>query len=126
VYKTIVRADRVNTPKCIQGGCNCHNFPYLPNYFAVNSRKMHVRSILRSEICTETIQINHYRARDEEFFKTRKIQRLKDWGKKHGENIIKQLNTDFHQVESDTILRFIPALKERIKQANRLDEEKSS
>ncbi len=92
---------------------NPHHPVYISGYFQVNTDKIPFEGPFQSScIQANKLRINHYWTRDEDFLKRVKIPRQKRWG---GEPIAHEILQKVNAEKDDTILRFVPALKERLK-----------
>lgn len=104
--KSIVRPEyALNFP-------NPHHPIYKTGYYQVNTDKIPFEgAFLSSQVQTNTLCINHYWTRDEEFFYKIKIPRQKKWGgSPNAQQILHSVN-----IETEcTIQRFVPALKAKL------------
>lgn len=105
--KSIVRPEKVKT-------CHDpHNMVYYPWAYPVDvdgnifNWKFHKSS----RVLTDKIQINHYWARDNEFFVKEKLNRYQQWGV-NTEGCIKR-NQEANQIEDRSILKFLPLMPKR-------------
>ncbi len=103
--KSIVRPERASHFE------NAHQPAFIKGYFGVNTDKMRFNSDKSSYIVTNKLRINHYWTRDEDFFYNVKIPRQIKWGGTPDPlAILKKMNLK----KDDTILRYVPALKEKM------------
>jgi hypothetical protein len=102
--KSIVR------PEYVIGCDNPHYVLYKKGYYQVNSDRVKFTGPFSPYIQVDAIRINHYTVRDEYFLHTVKLPRLAKWGV--DVKAFEEGYNDFNQVQYDTILRFVPLLKE--------------
>jgi hypothetical protein len=108
--KSIVRPEYID--KCD----NPHHMIYKPGYFQVNSDKMKFEGAFSPYIQINSVRINHYIARDRHFTQTTKLPRRRKW---IGDlNEFEQWCHSLNQVCDETVLRFVPRLKNRRKCTN--------
>lgn len=110
-YKTICQPHTVKK-------CGNHKFEYHEPWFAIfpNGDRDEGKLFSKPLIQLDLVQINHYWTRDEKHFRERKIpikERIN--GKKWSEDIIQFQLNNLSQELDESILRFVPALKERLK-----------
>ncbi len=106
LVKPIVQPSRVVRVK------NPHTFVYQSGDFQVNSNKEPFQGFLSPHIAIDKIRINHYWSKDENYFFKVKAPRRKKWGES-ASAMIARINT-LNQVEDGAILRFIPALRQKV------------
>lgn len=103
--KSIVRPERASHFE------NAHQPVYLAGYYGVNTDKFPIEGDKTNVILTNKLRINHYWTRDEDFFYRVKIPRQIKWGgKPDPKSIMEKMNVK----KDDTILRYVPALKNSI------------
>ena len=91
---------------------NPHHPIYKKGYFQVNTDKIpYEEAFVSSYIQANKLRINHYWTRTEDFFFHVKIPRQKRWG---GTPISEQILSIVNREKDDAILRFAPALRERM------------
>jgi hypothetical protein len=106
--KSIIRPEHVVEPPHI------HHFEYEMGYCQVNAKRELFLGPRTPYVCTDKIQINHYWTKDETFLTTVKIPRRKKWGESI-ESINRRL-LSLNRVKDESILRFLPQLREKILQ----------
>lgn len=109
--KCIVRPDRVES--CVDP----HFVKYKPAYFQVDTRKVRFEGQLSPTIEIDLLRINHYTIRDEFYFKSQKIPRLKKWWNEGGEPVIQDWEAKYKgaaAVEDRIIHRFVPQLRQTL------------
>ncbi len=104
--KSIVRPEYVIEPPGV------HNFNYREGYFQVNTDHEAFTGAISPYIATDKMQINHYWAKDEEFFNSVKIPRRLNWGESM-ENIDNRLNA-LNKVHDTSIEPYLPKLRQRM------------
>ncbi len=108
--KSIVR------PECASHFTNPHLPIYYAGYFAVNTDKLPLdRGMCSNYVQTNKLRINHYWARDGQYFYDKKISRQKKWGgtcgpKDAAKHVIPKINAE----QDELILRFAPALRKAL------------
>lgn len=103
--KSIVRPERASHFE------NAHQPVYINGYCGVNTDKMSFNKDKSHYIVTNKLRINHYWTRDEDFFFHIKIPRQIKWGGTPDKpSILSKMNAK----KDETILRYVPALKERV------------
>lgn len=104
--KSIVRPERVV-------GCNNpHFFEYAYGSYQVNANKEAFKGQSTKGIFIDKIRINHYWSRDLEYFYNVKLPRHSKWGDRR--DLCIQIEKDSNMQQNFTILRFVPALRERL------------
>jgi len=104
--KSIVRPERASHFS------NPHHPAYLEEYKQVNTDHFPFEEqIFSSYIQTNTLRINHYWTRDEDFFYHKKVPRQKRWG---GSPQPKEILQKLNEEQDLEILRFSPNLVKRI------------
>lgn len=89
-----------------------HDAAYKKGFHSVNS---HGSTGATTSIQIDKIRLNHYWTRDEDFFFNVKIPRRKRCsGKSYSQKEIKKLFNTLNAIEDPIMLRFVPALKERV------------
>lgn len=103
--KSLVRTDRVK--HCD----NPHFMEYQEGYFQINTKKIRFEGKLSPTVEIDLLRINHYTLRDELYFKTQKIPRLKKWWKGiyHDFEAIYKPQS---MIEDRTIHRFVSKVKD--------------
>lgn len=94
--------------------CDCpHYFHYKSGYFQVNMGKVPFEGLLSPTIEIDTLRINHYILRDEQFLHSQKIPRLQSWW---GETPAywERKYSGMNQISDRAISRFIQPLKKRL------------
>jgi hypothetical protein len=104
--KSIVRPEYVIEPPGV------HNFNYREGYFQFNTDHEAFTGAISPYIATDKMQINHYWAKDEEFFNSVKIPRRLNWGESM-ENIDNRLNA-LNKVHDTSIEPYLPKLRQRM------------
>lgn len=95
---------------------NPHHPVYVKEYCQVNTDKIPFEGpFLSTYVQSNKLRINHYWTRDEDFFYRVKIPRQKKWG---GAPNAMQILQSSNSEKEETILRFLPALKERLNKKN--------
>lgn len=106
--KSIVR------PKHVISQYQLHTFFYKQGYSGVTSNGIPFSTSKSPVVILEDIRVNHYWCRDEDYFVNVKLprrERLKD-----GNTTWKQhADTYYNVVKDETILRFVPELRKRLK-----------
>lgn len=105
--KSIVRPERVVEPPHV------HYFEYQNGYFQVNSNKENFPKSQSPYVLIDKIQINHYWTKDETFFYKTKVPRRLEWADPM--EVIKQRATTLNTVRDESIFRFLPQLKAKMK-----------
>lgn len=105
--KSIVRPERVIEPPHV------HYFEYQDGYFQVNSNKENFPKAQSPYVLIDKIQINHYWTKDEAFFYKTKVPRRLEWADPI--EVIKQRANTLNTVRDESIFRFLPQLKAKIK-----------
>lgn len=100
-------------PKRVKKISQPHYCKYKEPYFHVTEKKepFNPKSSLTDTVSIDTIRINHYTCRDEEFFYTEKVRRLKQWDHTVAEPSIDHSR---NSEEDLTIAPFIPELRSRL------------
>ena len=98
-----VKVDRVPNP---------HYASYYSKWFSVNENKEKIGGRWSPYTSVNKLRINHYWSRDEEFFNQVKLARESKFSRDLQFCITK--NEEINQVYDDVILRFAPALQERM------------
>ncbi len=106
--KSIVRPERVERCDSV------HHMVYKPGYFQVNTDHLPFSGHRSPYVQIDRLRINHYRARDEHFFQTQKLERIHKWWNSHPKESWKKVYQDFNQVSDKTIFRFAPRIRERL------------
>lgn len=108
--KSIVRPEFVS--RCV----NPHFVFFKKNYSQVNSDKVPFFGAFSPYVQVNAVRINHYTYRDEYFLLTHKVPRLERLSGYFIDSA--PLMDNFNQIFDDTILRYVPRLKERMMTAN--------
>lgn len=104
--KSIVRPERVKECR------NAHCFYYLKPYTSVNMAREHFDNKVSPSVAIDSLRINHYWTRDEDYFYNQKVPRHERWGENFGSSY--KILMNLHVVEDLTIQRFIPQLRENL------------
>lgn len=105
-FKSIVRADRVHH-------YHVHGADYLPPYYELFPHG--TRGGAHQPINIDIARINHYWTRDEKYFREKKVPRRKRCeGAAFTEERVQATMQDLNQELDGAILRFVPALRERL------------
>ncbi len=105
-YKTICQPHTIKTYRSHEGDYYEPWFPVFPDGNKANNRAREWPLIQ-----LDIVQINHYWTRDEKYFREKKLPRNR---KKMTEDIIQSCIQQTNQELDETILRFVPALKQRL------------
>lgn len=106
-YKWILK------PESLREMVNIHIPIFYPGFFGVSPEKEPVNGIIALYPCIDKLRINHYWARDEEYFYRVKAPRRAGWiGSRESEFV--KLNQEFNAEEDEAILRFVAPLREAV------------
>ncbi|WP_195155544.1 glycosyltransferase family 92 protein [Candidatus Protochlamydia phocaeensis] len=109
-YKWILK------PESMKDMVNIHIPVFYTGFIGVSPEKEPVKEIIAPYPCIDKLRINHYWARDEEYFYRVKAPRRADWvGGKESEFI--KLNEEFNAEDDEAILRFVAPLREAVFEA---------
>ncbi len=90
-----------------------HYFEYLEGYYAIDSsRKPLPFKTCLQPVIIDIVRINHYWSGPLDLFLHQKLPRRKLWGINFSEEMLAILMKTLNQTKDDTILRFLPQLKE--------------
>jgi len=103
--KSIVRPERC------QRAVNPHYLIYKPGYFQVDTDGNRFGGPFSDSVLNDKLRINHYRYRDEQYYREHKAPRRKKWKLQEDEELYRLANT----VSDSVIQRFVPELKRRIR-----------
>lgn len=93
---------------------NPHYCLFKEGFFAVNSDKSPLYDLCeRQPILIDIVQINHYWFGDRNWFITHKLPRRKKWGISINPTYLDQFIDSFNQEKDESMLQFIPKLKNR-------------
>lgn len=108
IVKTIVQPKY--TDKCL----STHSFSYIPGYFAVDARGEKVSGMRIRPVNINQIRVNHYWTRTEQYFVEKKCQSRQNRRRYENEANLRKRAETYNLSEDFAILRFVPALKERM------------
>ncbi len=92
---------------------NPHFFNYHAGYFSVNSAgRILPNNVAGQPVNIDSVRINHYWCGTYEWLVEQKIPRRKKWGLNIPDDLLISILNNYNQVQDDSIIRFVPRLKE--------------
>jgi hypothetical protein len=105
------RIKSIVQPEHVESILSPHHVNYLPGYFQVNTDQIPFNGESSPYVQIDTLRINHYRLRDEDYLRTQKLARTLKWWNAHSAEKWLDFYDTFNQVHDESIFRFIRKFK---------------
>lgn len=99
-------------PKRVRSMRDPHFANYKRKHFQVNTNEQRLAGSIAPFVLTDTLVINHYWTKDEDFLHNVKVGRREAWSEGYAN--IMQRAENLNQIEDPIIQRFVPSLRKRM------------